>query len=368
MPELINLQIIFVRFSITLALSTMYMWYTRVPDFPWGIKEIRLLLVLRGLAGFVGVFGFYYSVKYLPLAEAVVISYLTPLLTAWSCSLVLHTNFTRRQLLGGLVSLLGVILIARPASLFTLAASAPEDDVPVDPNAPEKTTTKQRLSSIGLGLIANVAAASVYTLIRVIGDRAHPLISVSYYGILATLLSFFAILVIPGLSFQIPRDFREWLLLLSLGILGFLLQFSMTKGLQLDRTNKATNMMYTQIVFALLLDWGIWNILPGIWSIVGGLIVLASTLWVAVQKVEEQTATTKTKDGDVEYGLVVGEDVTEMMSIRSDSSEASEDAISERHSVGENRETRDSEMLQTTEARMGGSKNGTLRLRSPLRE
>lgn len=37
-------------------------------------------------------------------------------------------------------------------------------------------------------------------------------------------------------------------------------------------------------MFALAFDWGIWGVLPGGWSIFGGAIVIASTLWSALQK------------------------------------------------------------------------------------
>lgn len=33
-------------------------------------------------------------------------------------------------------------------------------------------------------------------------------------------------------------------------------------------------MMYIQIVFALILDWGVWGALPGVWSWVGGTVVV----------------------------------------------------------------------------------------------
>jgi hypothetical protein len=49
----------FVRFGITFVLSSLYMWYTSVPDFPFGKPEVRRLLALRGIGGTVGVFGFY---------------------------------------------------------------------------------------------------------------------------------------------------------------------------------------------------------------------------------------------------------------------------------------------------------------------
>ena len=52
-------QILFARMGITVVLSSVYMWYKHIPDFPFGAKEVRLLLVARGLSGFFGVFGIY---------------------------------------------------------------------------------------------------------------------------------------------------------------------------------------------------------------------------------------------------------------------------------------------------------------------
>lgn len=46
------------RSNITFFLSSLYMLYTAVPDFAFGKPEVGRLLVLRGLGGTVGVFGF----------------------------------------------------------------------------------------------------------------------------------------------------------------------------------------------------------------------------------------------------------------------------------------------------------------------
>jgi len=46
-------QILFFRMSITTVLSCIYMYKTNVPHFPFGAKEVRLLLILRGTTGFV---------------------------------------------------------------------------------------------------------------------------------------------------------------------------------------------------------------------------------------------------------------------------------------------------------------------------
>ena len=54
-----TLPVLFARFSITLVLSSLYLHYAKVPDAPFGKKEVRWLLVARGLGGFFGVYGLY---------------------------------------------------------------------------------------------------------------------------------------------------------------------------------------------------------------------------------------------------------------------------------------------------------------------
>ncbi|KGQ08105.1 putative membrane protein [Beauveria bassiana D1-5] len=53
------LQVIFVRMIFTASIGSAYMWYKKVPDFPLGPPGVRGLLVLRGMAGTVGIFGLY---------------------------------------------------------------------------------------------------------------------------------------------------------------------------------------------------------------------------------------------------------------------------------------------------------------------
>jgi hypothetical protein len=53
------LQIIFVRMILTAVVGSLYMWYKQVPDFPFGQRGVRGLLILRGFAGTVGLFGLY---------------------------------------------------------------------------------------------------------------------------------------------------------------------------------------------------------------------------------------------------------------------------------------------------------------------
>jgi drug/metabolite transporter (DMT)-like permease len=217
----------------------------------------------------------------LPLAEATVFRFLTPIVTAWACSVFLGQIFTKKELAAGLVALVGVVFIAHPKSIFGLAKdhASTNKAEKIDP-----VTSTQRVIAVVVALVGVLGQSGAYTMIRVIGNRAHALISVNYFAILATTGSALALIFIPGIGFTMPHGAREWVLLTLLGVLGFVLQFLLTAGLQLDKSSKATSMLYTGILFALSFDWAIWGVLPGLWSIFGGSIIIASTLWSALQK------------------------------------------------------------------------------------
>ncbi len=212
-------QILFARMSITTILSCAYMYYTKVPHFPFGAKEVRGLLIARGVTGFFGIYGMWYSMMYLPLAEATVLTFLAPGVSGYICHVLLKDPFTRKEQLASFIALAGVVLIARPTSFF----GGSEQDVPVSPptgadNSTQSTsishmtdepTPSQRLLAIGAAMIGVLGASGAFTTIRWIGKRAHPLISVTYFSVWCTLVSTTArralmVIFLPSFSATAP--------------------------------------------------------------------------------------------------------------------------------------------------------------------
>ncbi|KAK8193420.1 hypothetical protein HDK77DRAFT_372930 [Phyllosticta capitalensis] len=285
------MQIIFVRMGLTAVFSMTYMWATKVPHYPWGEKDLRLLLTLRGFTGFFGLSMFYWALQYLPLAETTVITFLTPMLVPWACALFFGQPLSKKVIFAGLFSFAGVIIIAQPPWLF------PNHHEEV----PDASAAMRTIAVTGL-LLGAVTATASYTIIRGIGYRAHALISVNYYSLTSTLGSGLFLLFAPGIGFQLPANGRQWTLLAILGCSGFLLQFLLTAGLQHDKSAVATSMMYSQVLFALVLDKAIWGNVPGFASLCGGVLVLASTIYVAFQGSSDTPS--KTKQNDEEEPLL----------------------------------------------------------------
>ena len=237
-PPIHPFEIIFVRMIITWLGGLTYLHYNKIPDYFLGPKEVRLLLVVRGVVGFFGLFGIYYSLQYLDLSDATVLTFLTPILTGYFGRIFLKEPFLRTELYAGFVSLLGVVLIARPQWLFGTESSTVRD-----------ATGLQRLAAVGVALLGVLGAAGAFISIRAIGSRAHPLISVSMFSLYATLVSA-AGMVILQQPIVVPRSFAVWTEWIVIGISGFLAQFLLTAGLQRERAGRGASMIYLQMVYA----------------------------------------------------------------------------------------------------------------------
>ena len=323
--------------GITVLLASTYMYYKRIPDFPLGAREVRPLLVARGLGGFFGVFGMYYSLLYLPLADATVITFLAPSIACWACSYILHEPFTRMEQIAAYVSLFGVVLIARPTSFFTggdaAAIASADGDVQFAVNgttsAPQHSaydythvTASQRAKGVAVAMLGVLGAASAFTTLRWIGKRAHALISVNYFATWCTLVSTIMMFALPGVGFLLPANAREWTYLFFLGTCGFIMQFLLASGLQYEKSSRATNMVYTQMLFALGFDKLVFGTSLGWLSIVGSSLILGSAIYVAVQKDiaaataggSASTYAAVSQNGDEEMARVEGEELDDLVS------------------------------------------------------
>ena len=165
--------------GITLLLCLFYMWFRGIENAPFGPKPVRKLLIARGFGGFFGVYGMYYSLKFLPIAEATVITFLAPTVACWACSILINEPFTRMEQIAAGVSLSGVVLIARPTSFFqghgdsapiasggADAASLTNGTVSVDVQKTGGVSATQHLIAVGVALIGVLGAACAYTTIR----------------------------------------------------------------------------------------------------------------------------------------------------------------------------------------------------------
>lgn len=253
-------EIVLIRAIITLVLSLVIartlLKHRGVNA--WGVN--RPLLLLRGLLGFLALSCVYYAVTKLPLAEATVLQYMHPVLTSLFAAVFLREVLRTSTLVSCAVSMLGVVLVTRPDALFG-AHGADLDVVAV-------------LIALGGAVCSSLA----YVVIRRLSATEDPNVIVLYFPIVAVPLSIPVILT----DLVVPRP-SDWPLLLGVGISAQLGQIWLTRGLARETAGRATAISYTQVLFAALLGIAFFDELPTGWTLVGGLLILAATLLVALR-------------------------------------------------------------------------------------
>ncbi|ODQ78741.1 hypothetical protein BABINDRAFT_162431 [Babjeviella inositovora NRRL Y-12698] len=291
------LQILFVRMAITYAFCLVYMYIDKTPHAPWGPTGYKKFLALRGFTGFFGVFGLYYSLQYMTLSDSVVITFLVPTVATFLAWLILGERYSIVESVCGLFSFGGVLLVARPSFIFGNSLSLADSSV-------ETTDPQLRLFATGVGLLGVCGASSVLIVIRFIGKRAHPLISVSYFALTCVVISFVTLTVHPSLSFTVPQTGHQWFLFILIGVTGFVMQFCLTAGIQREKAGRSSLMLYTQMIYAVFWELIIWHRIPGFLSWVGFSIILACAVCVIMFKPQEEEV--RAVPNDVEYSAGTG--------------------------------------------------------------
>jgi len=116
-------------------------------------------------------------------------------------------------------------------------------------------------------------------------------------------------------------------MLIFLGTCGFVMQYLLTKGLAAGgRGNgaRATNMIYTNMLFALALDKLVFGQSPGWWSLGGSGLIVGSAIFVAVKKQQVETRRGDEETGAGASGVLHEEEMAMLGGDGSDDGEADE--------------------------------------------
>jgi len=263
-----NLQILIVMMSIITILSWTYILLSSaaIPGGAFGPPKLRPLLVVRGVAGFFGIWGFYVSLRYLALAEATLINFLAPILAALLLGLLPgQQHCSVAQFLAAIVAVIGLLCVLQPWSAHIT------------------NTPREHALAIGAALIGVLGGAVSFLTMSCLGEHVHPMTTVAYFAPICTLLSGASLIVQQrGLSF--PSAAVGWLFMCVLGILGFAMHWLLAASLMTGDSKRALHIVNLQVVFAMLADKIVWRLEPGWWKFAGAGLIVGSVIFVAAVK------------------------------------------------------------------------------------
>ena len=209
-----------------------------------GIRELKYPMIL-GVFSLLNTFTFFYAFKHATIADAVLTHYTAPIIVAFLAPIFLKERLTRKIII--------VIVIASSGLWIMLDGFAFEEG---------------RTAGIMSGLASGLAYAIIIILIRVCAQKFNPLVLAFFTN------TVIAILLSPFVG-ELPLH-ALWSFLVVGIVHSTVAPILYYKGLESITANRAAVLGYLEPVSAIIFSMMFLNELPGLNSILGGMLIIFS--------------------------------------------------------------------------------------------
>ena len=187
------------------------------------------LYLLRTFASLAAMYCLVYAIKYLPLVDALLLSYTRALFMPLIVFLWFGKKPPGYVWWGLIVGFAGVACILKPSNqVFDMAAL--------------------------IGLASGLFGAVAFSAVRRLTKTEFPTKIMLYYMVLSI-----PITAVPLATSWVSLNAKFWLGLLLLGFIGVIYQYTLTKAYEHAKGPQVASVLYSTVVFAAFFDWILWK-------------------------------------------------------------------------------------------------------------
>ncbi len=213
-------------------------------------KGNSTLMFVRAFAGTIGILGNFYAVDHLMLSDATMLNKMSPFFAIIFSIFLMKEKVSLSQALIVLGAFIGALFVVKP------------------------TFSNVNLFAAGIGFIGGVGAGLAYTCVRKLGTRGEKGSRIVFY------FSLFSCLVtLPYMLFDFhPMTFNQLILLLLAGASAAGGQFAITAAYTYAPAKEISVYDYSQVIFAAIYGFIMFNQIPDAYSFLGYLIIIAMAI------------------------------------------------------------------------------------------
>ncbi|OIO71267.1 MAG: EamA family transporter [Zetaproteobacteria bacterium CG1_02_53_45] len=245
-------EVVFFRNFLALLMLLPLMYRQKV-----SLKtEVFGLHLFRATIGLSAMYLYFYALFNLPLADALLLNYTSPLFIALFATLWLGESWTKQRRWAGILGLTGVALLFHPSSNMASAAGL-------------------------IGLASGALAGLALTTVKKLSDTEPGIRIVIWFAILASLISFIPMLF----EFRLP-DAKQWGWLIVMGIFGNIGHLALTRAYKMAPASQVSPMGYSGLVFAAILGYLLWGEMTDMIGLIGTTAIVVAGILVARERSE----------------------------------------------------------------------------------
>ena len=249
--EIPKQEMIFFRSLFIIAVTLPIIKRLGIPLF----GKRKGLLVLRGVFGYIAMSCYFWTLGELPVADAMVIQYVSPIFTILWAVLFLKEKAKSGIIVAAIACMLGVVLVANPAGEGSLLVAS-------------------------IGFTGAALAGAAYATVRALRQSDNAYTIVFYFPLVSLPFS----LVASIGNFRLPTTFGSWGILLGICVTSYLGQIFLTKSLEKESASRAVLVNYISVAFGILFGVLFFDTFPDFTSIIGIILILGGISLISFRK------------------------------------------------------------------------------------
>ena len=219
----------------------------------YGINKLKTnklpIHLLRSISGLGGMYGFFYMIGHLPLAEAILVKLSAPIFIPLIALIWLGEKINWRTRWCIVIGFIGVVLVLRPGG-----------------------DNFQAVALIGIGAAISASVAKVC--IRRMANTEPGYRIVFYFALFSLLFS----TPLAWLNGELPR-LEVWPYLVGIGMGGTLGQLLMTRAFQVANPGQVGPFTYVSVIYAAIIGWLFWGEILLLTTIIGSVLIVLAGVW-----------------------------------------------------------------------------------------
>ncbi len=225
------------------------------------LKTQRLKLYLsRGALGVIAMWAWYAALGMMPLAEAITLNFTVALWMIPVAIVLLKEHIGPRRWAATGVGFAGVLIVLQPGA-----------------------------EAMSLGGLLAIGSAFLFAvtmcIIKLLSKTETPTQIVFYMNLIMTPLS-----LGPAIAFWSYPTWIELGLLIAIGLIALAGHFSMARALSLAEASALMPLDYMRLPFAILIGYFAFGEFPGVWTWVGGAVIIGSALYISRREAQLRRA------------------------------------------------------------------------------
>lgn len=251
-------QIIFFRSAVALIPLVLFLMWTK--EFPRGLYTKRPRAhIFRCALGCAAMFASFASLAYLPMAHASIYGYLAPLMAVVLASLLLNETVTTVRWMSVAMGFIGMLILVVP-----------------ELTAEELDSSYLTGATLALLMAAFTAGAKIQTRSLAMTENAGAI--AFYFALTCAVVG-----LMTSVNGWLAPTPAQLIYLIGAGLAGGVAHIMMTLALQQAEVSKLAPFEYLALIFAVIADAAVFDIVPGL-SFYGATAIIMLAVWMMTFK------------------------------------------------------------------------------------